>query len=414
VNRKPTLHLFEGCGIELEYILVNSKSLDVLPVSDRVLHSKAGSYVNEVINSAAGWSNEFALHVMEIKNNRPVPSLSGLGLMLQEQVVQINRILEKWEGRLMPSGMHPWMQPSRQTRLWNHRDRKIYETYDRIFGCFSHGWANIQSLHINLSFNGDEEFGRLHAAVRLLLPLIPALAASSPVVEGKASGIMDNRLVFYRKNQIPVPSISGDIIPEPIFTRSEYEGRILQKMYDDIAGYDTEGILRHEWLNSRGAIPRFQRSAMEIRLADTQECPMADIAVASAVVSVLKSLVNNRWTSRQEQAAWPVEPLLPILEKTISSGEAAVIEDPEYLGAFGYPEKQARAADIWRHLIKECFTADTASDNEIMGPLRLILDRGTLSRRILKSLGEDPSPSRLHEVYEKLCDCLAEGILFEG
>ena len=271
-----------------------------------------------------------------------------------------------------------------------------------------------RACHINLSFNGDEEFGRLHAAVRLLLPLIPALAASSPVVEGKTTGIMDNRLVFYRKNQILVPSISGDIIPEPVFTRSEYESKILQKMYDDIAEYDTEGILQHEWLNSRGAIPRFQRSAIEIRLADTQECPMADIAVASAVVSVLKSLVSNRWTSCQEQAAWPVGPLLSILERTISSGEAAVIEDPEYLGAFGYPGKQARAADIWRHLIKECFTADTASDNEIMGPLRLILDKGTLSRRILKSVGKDPSPSRLHEVYEKLCDCLAQGRLFAG
>ena len=139
---------------------------------------------------------------------------------------------------------------------------------------------------------------------------------------------------------------------------------------------------------------------------------MADIAVANAVVSVLQSLVSNRWASWQEQAAWPVGPLLSILERTINSGEAAVISDPEYLGAFGYPEKQARAADIWRHLIKECFTADTASDNEIMGPLQLILDRGTLARRILKSVGEDPSHSRLHAVYEKLCDCLAEGRLF--
>jgi len=414
VSKRPVPHLFEGYGIELEYILVNSKSLDVLPVSDKVLRSKAGRYVNEVVNSAAGWSNEFVLHVMEIKNNRPVPSLSGLGPILQAQVIQINSILAKWEGRLMPSGMHPWMQPSGQTKLWTHGNRKIYKTYDRIFGCSSHGWANIQSIHINLSFNGDEEFGRLHAAVRLLLPLIPALAASSPVVEGKATGTLDNRLVFYRKNQLLVPSISGDIIPEPIFTRSEYEDRIFQKMYTDIARYDTDGILQHEWLNSRGAIPRFQRSAMEIRLADSQECPMADIAVAAAIVSVVKSLVGNRWTSWQEQAACPVGPLVSILNRTILSGEAAVVEDPDYLRALGYPEKQATAADIWRHLIKECITSDTASDNEIMGPLQLILDKGTLSRRILKSVGEGPSPSRLHEVYEKLCDCLNEGRLFEG
>ena len=414
MSGRRVLHLFEGYGIELEYILVSSDSLDVLPISDRVLRSRSGRYVNDVANGTAGWSNEFALHVMEIKNNSPFPSLSGLGPILQEQVVQINSILENWKGRLMPSGMHPWMRPSRETVLWNHRYRKIYETYDRIFNGCSHGWANIQSIHINLSFNGDEEFGRLHAALRLLLPLIPALASSSPIVEGKATGLMDNRLIFYRKNQMLVPSISGDIIPEPIFTRYEYEDRILQKMYEDIAEYDTEGILRHEWLNSRGAVPRFQRNAMEIRLADTQECPKADIAVANALVCVLKSLVGNRWTSWQEQRRWPVGPLLSILERTIDSGEAAVIEDPKYLGAFGYPGKKARAADIWRHLIEKCVPPDIASDNEIMGPLLLILDKGTLSRRILKTVGKKPSYSRLHTVYEKLCDCLAKGRLFAG
>ena len=293
MSRRIALHLFEGYGVELEYMLVNSRSLDVLPVSDKLLRSRAGRYVNEIEDNAAGWSNEFVLHVLEIKNNRPFPSLSGLGRILQDQVIQINRLLEEWEGRLMPTGMHPWMDPSKETRFWDHRNRKIYETYDRIFGCRTHGWANIQSIHLNLSFHGDEELGRLHAAVRLVLPLIPALAASSPFVEGKITGTMDNRLSFYRENQLLVPSISGDIIPEAIFTRSEYEGRILRKMYDDIAPYDTDGVLQHEWLNSRGAVPRFERSAMEVRLADSQECPLADVAVASAIASVLRSLING-------------------------------------------------------------------------------------------------------------------------
>ena len=414
MSRRTALHLFEGYGIELEYMLVSSNSLDVLPVSDSILRSRAGRYVNEIENGAAGWSNEFVLHVMEIKNNRPSPSLSGLNRILQEQVVQINHLLEEREGRLMPSGMHPWMEPSREARIWNHRNRKIYETYDRIFGCKTHGWSNIQSIHLNLSFHGDEELGRLHAAVRLLLPLIPALAASSPIVEGKITGIIDNRLSFYRRNQLLVPSISGNIIPEAIFTRSEYEERILQKMYDDIAGYDTDGILRHEWLNSRGAIPRFERSAVEVRLADSQECPLADIAVASAVASVLKSLVNGCWASWQEQAAWPVEPLVSVLEKTIRFGEAAVIRDSEYLKAFGYVEKQARASDVWRYLIEESIVQGDFSDDDLMKPLQLILEEGTLSRRILKYAGQRPSAARLHEVYGKLCDCLAAGKMFAG
>ncbi|HAL85576.1 MAG TPA: hypothetical protein DCM31_01010, partial [Deferribacteraceae bacterium] len=37
-------------------------------------------------------------------------------------------------------------------------------------------------------------------------------------------------------------------------------------MYRDIAPYDPECILQEEWLNSRGAIARFDRKAIEIRL----------------------------------------------------------------------------------------------------------------------------------------------------
>ena len=414
MSGRHALSLFEGCGIELEHMLVHSGSLDVLPVSDMVLRSRTGRSVNEVVSGQAGWSNEFVLHVMEIKNIKPVRTLSGLSLLLQEQVTHINRILDEWDGRLMPSGMHPWMNPVKETRIWKHRNRKIYETYDRIFGCKSHGWANIQSTHLNLSFHGDEEFGMLHAAVRLLLPLIPALAASSPVVEGKVTGTMDNRLSFYRKNQLLVPSVSGRIIPEPVFTCSGYDDRILQKMYKDISRYDTGGMLQHEWLNSRGAIPRFERSAIEIRLADTQECPLADIAVATALTSVLKALVKGQWGSWQEQAAWPVKRLVSVLDRTIRSGEAAIIEDSAYLRAFGYPGKQAKAADVWKYLIAETVVTGATTEKNLMEPLQLILDKGTLSRRILKSVGEKPSHARLHKVYGKLCDCLAEGRLFYG
>ena len=76
--------------------------------------------------------------------------------------------------------------------------RVIYQTYDRIFGCKAHGWANLQSMHLNLPFADDAEFARLHAAIRLVLPIIPALAASSPIADGRPTGFMDIRMEAYR------------------------------------------------------------------------------------------------------------------------------------------------------------------------------------------------------------------------
>jgi hypothetical protein len=46
----------------------------------------------------------------------------------------------------------------------------------------------------------------------------------------------------------------------------------------------------------------FDRSAIEIRLADAQECPRADIAIADAVCALVQSLFEERRSGEHEQA----------------------------------------------------------------------------------------------------------------
>ena len=82
------------------------------------------------------------------------------------------------EQMLLPGGAHPWMDPGREMVLWPHDAHEIYDLYNTIFDCRGHGWANLQSAHLNLPFAGDAEFASLHAAIRILLPLMPALTAS--------------------------------------------------------------------------------------------------------------------------------------------------------------------------------------------------------------------------------------------
>ena len=412
--KKRLLGLFEGYGVELEYMIVDSSTLDVLPVADDVLRAAAGRYTTDYDAGSVAWSNELVLHVMEIKSNGPVSLLNGLPAKFQNNVSRINKILEVFGGRLMPSGMHPWMDPSVDTRLWNRRNRKIYATYDSIFNCNDHGWSNIQSVHLNLPFNGDVEFGRLHAAVRLLIPIMPAVAASSPIVGAGVSGLMDTRLAYYRDNQRKVPSITGYVVPEAVFTREEYETGILKKIYRGIKKYDPEGVLGHEWLNSRGAIARFDRSTIEVRMMDVQECPLADIALSVSAAAVIRALVEGRWSCFEEQRAWGVGPLLDILERTIRFGERAMIDDPSYLRAFGMRAKRASALRLWRHLREEVLSRDPSFDCNVSRAMDVILDSGPLSRRILMAAGGKPGMGRLREVYGRLCDCLMKGEMFSG
>lgn len=404
------LHLFNGFGVELEYMIVRNGALDVFPVADTVLKQVAGHQVEEVERGALGWSNELVLHVIELKTNGPVAALDGLAASFQHDVAEINAILKPLGGCLMPTAMHPWMQPLTETRLWPHGNRTIYETYNRIFDCRGHGWSNLQSAHLNLAFADDAEFARLHAAVRLLLPLVPALAASSPIVEGRLSGMLDTRLRYYLANQRRVPMITGTGIPEPVYSRQAYEETILQSIYRDVAPHDPEGILQFEWLNSRGAIARFDRYAIEIRLLDIQECPAADLAVAEALVSFLKDISGERWSSWREQADFPGAVLAAMLKDTVQDGENAVITDQDYLRLLGFAGEKARARDLLAHLVDRSMAAGSAARRI----LDLIVTRGPLARRIEEAVGREVSRERIFAVYDRLCACLAKGELFLG
>jgi glutamate---cysteine ligase / carboxylate-amine ligase len=411
MSRKP-LGLFGGVGVELEYMIVRSDDLSVFPVSDRILGRFHGSVESEIRRGKLNWSNELVLHVIELKTHGPVRRLEGLPDVFQKDVTEINGFLDSEGGRLLPGAMHPWMDPLRETRIWPHGYSEVYASYDRIFGCSGHGWANLQSMHLNLPFSDDGEFGRLHAAIRLILPLLPALAASSPVVEGRSTGLLDNRIEYYRHNQVRVPSLTGAVIPEPVYSEAEYRREILERLYRDIAPLDEAGCLQDEWLNSRGAIARFDRHAIEIRLIDVQECPLADLAIAAATTGALRLLASGDPSECEARRAFPTDALSELLLKTIRDGERARIPDVTYQLALGLtPDASATAGAIWGRLLDRM--ACGFLDPQWHRPLRTVLERGPLARRILRAIGDDFSRSGIESVYRRLADCLAEGRLFD-
>ena len=87
------LHLFEGFGVELEYMLVDQQSLNVRPMADQVMYQLTGEYSSEFELGDVAWSNELALHVIELKTNGPAGSLTPLPDLMQQHVRQLNTLL---------------------------------------------------------------------------------------------------------------------------------------------------------------------------------------------------------------------------------------------------------------------------------------------------------------------------------
>lgn len=405
MSEKKPYGIFEVTGIELEYMLVDRATLRASPTVDLLFKDVTGAITSDVERGDVEWSNELVAHVVELKTARPTMSIHSYKEKFASEVRAIDAILAKRGLMLLPTAAHPLFDPFTETVIWPHENNEIYALYNRIFDCRGHGWSNLQSVHLNLPFANDEEFGKLHTAIRLLLPIIPALSASSPILDGKPTGYMDARMEAYLHHQERLPQLMGSLIPEAVLTEEDYYREVFEPIGKALAPYDPDGIMDHEFANSRGAIARFDRNAIEIRVVDIQECPGADIAIAELIVATLKALVDGRWVSSYLQRAWDQNDLLAIFKTVIKDAGATTINNMEYLLMFGLDRSTATAEELWSHIFAE--VGDGLSPDSQQA-ITHILQHGCLARRILNRTGPHPDAALITEVYKELAVCLRE------
>ena len=279
-------------GPEHEYSLVN-KDLKILPISDKIIKEHCGKIINFIELPNFTFGKELQLHVMEIKANQPFKTPIEFEETMQIAVATLNQIVKKHGAMLLGTGMHPLLK-LKDTAIWPHYHKKIYQQYGKIFNLNQHGWLNIQSFHLNLPYQKEADAIQTHNQLANLCAYLPAITASSPIFEGKTGPDIDNRLQFYKDNQKEVPSVAGEVIPEYVSSLSQYKRDVIERYSEDLesAGAD-KTLLHREWVNSRGVIFRFDRCALEIRVMDEQECIKSDVALACFVRAALRGLIAS-------------------------------------------------------------------------------------------------------------------------
>jgi len=234
------------------------------------------------------------MHVMELKANTPFKSPVEFEETMQEAVSELGQIVRKHGALLLGTGMHPLLN-LKDTAVWPHYHRKIYDEFGKIFNLNQHGWLNIQSFHLNLPYEKEADGVQTHNLLANLCAYLPAITASSPFYDGKAGSDSDNRLQFYKINQREIPSIAADIIPEYATSFGRYKDDVIVKYSEDLALAGAgKAVLWREWVNSRGIIFRFDRSALEIRVMDEQECIKSDVALSCFIRATLRGLFSNK------------------------------------------------------------------------------------------------------------------------
>ena len=262
---------------------------------DKVIRDFCGKVINFVELPQFTFGKELQLHVMEIKANAPFRSPELFEETMQDAVATLlDYLWKKHHAHLLGTGMHPLLRLE-ETSIWPHRHRKIYQEYGKIFNLKQHGWLNIQSFHLNLPYSKENQGVLLHNLLAGLCAYLPAISASSPIFEGTVGPNIDNRLYFYKMNQREIPSIAGDVIPDYVSSFNQYRREVIEGYSQDMAKAGAgKTILFKEWVNSRGVIFRFDRSALEVRVMDEQECVKSDVALSCFIRAALRGLIANQ------------------------------------------------------------------------------------------------------------------------
>lgn len=401
--------LSQALGIETDYMIVDATTLDVRPWCDRLFVAAGSEGSSEVLpdgpEGPVAWCRSLAQHVVTLRSNGSPAGTEEMSPAFGRSVARIEGLLAPMGCRLLPTGMHPWMDPQGEGRMWEGGRSGAYE---HVFGGRVHGWCNAQSTRLRLGFEGDEGFGRLHAALRVVLPLVPALAASSPIVDGEWTPVASHRMKAWMAATATVPQLAGLVVPEPVYTREAYERLITGPMYGQLLTLDPGGALAHPWANARGAVPLFDEGIIEVRVIDVQECPQADMAIAALIRATVGLIAEERWMPLAELQRLSIDPLHNVMLETIRYAEHTRIHEHGLLEALGIQRSMMWARDVWLKLVDDALPAHP----EWTPLLRRILEQGTLASRISQRVRRFPTRPELHAVYSELAGCLRDGILF--
>ena len=386
----------EVLGPEHEFSLVN-EDLKALPIVDKVIRAFCGKCVNFVEQPTFTFGKELQLHVMEIKANEPFKSPGTFEETMQNAVVTLLGFLEKkFHANLLGTGMHPLLMLD-ETGVWPHRHKKIYEEYGKIFNLKQHGWLNIQSFHLNLPYSNEAEGVQLHNLLAGLCAYLPAISASSPIYEGKLCPHVDNRLFFYKSNQLEVPSITGDIVPDYVSSFNQYRKEVIGQYSRDLAAAGAgKPILFKEWVNSRSVIFRFDRCAIEVRVMDEQECVKSDVALSCFIRAALRGLVAN------QTQPLPHQLLVNDFNSVIADGLNAKVLNPD--------GKTAR--QVCQHLFKVASENAAEDEKNYLWLVKKRIEDGNLSEivreRVSRKAQKTDAKEAILSVYSTLIKCLAD------
>lgn len=255
-------------GLEEEYAICDPESLDLVPRYEdlRAIAARTSGLETSVAGELLASEIEFRTGRCETWSDAA------------DELIGIRRavvgIANETQSRLGASATHPWADYREQETV----DLPYYAELVERMQYVTHR-NNTFGLHVHVGVQGADRAIRVADALRTYQPMLLALSASSPFLDGRDTGLASVRHMIFSRN-----FVRGNVAP--VFGSFDGYLRYLRWLRD-AGSIDTVGQL---WWGTR---PHVLHGTIELRMFDGQpdvRDTLALTALASGLVAHLSQL----------------------------------------------------------------------------------------------------------------------------
>ena len=255
-------------GLEEEFALLDPGSLDMVPRFEQLRDAATADPV--LAESVAG---ELISSEIEIRSGRCTDLAAGF-VAQRDRRRRLFSLADSCGVKLGSTGTHPWA---------DYRDQKIIDTehYRRVEDGLKYvAWRNNTfSLHVHVGVRDADRAVLVCDRLRPVLPLLLAISANSPFLDGRDSGLHSVRTQIFTKSfpRCGIPDAYGS--------------------WDEFARYidflvRTRSIVEYTqvWWSIR---PHFAFGTVEVRICDAQMTAPESESLAALIVACVAQAARD-------------------------------------------------------------------------------------------------------------------------
>jgi glutamate---cysteine ligase / carboxylate-amine ligase len=255
-------------GLEEEFQILDPRTLELVP---RFEELRAAARADPVLREAV--TGELISSEIEIISGA-ASDLGDAFARQRERRTRLFALASAREAALGSTGTHPWADYRHQPIIDTEHYRRVEEGLKYV------AWRNNTfSMHVHIGINGIDRAVRVCDRLRPVLPLLLAISANSPYLDGRDSGLHSARTQAFTKSfpRCGVPDAFGgwpayrDYIELLVRTNSIVE-------------------FTQVWWSIR---PHFAFGTVEIRICDAQATAQESEALAALLVACAAQAVRD-------------------------------------------------------------------------------------------------------------------------